>query len=515
MPLAPSEALQRRLLFYIDLESLSLGERRDAISLLRERIAGAGAGASVSVVSYFGHASAHVWDERGLARIEAELDRLVAEVPEESSSSYVEARGQSGGTGAGGIVSSFEARRILETSLIRAVVEGEKMAQASGGLSRALESALRDVGLHVTGERERAREGAHALRETLEKFNGGGGKRHAVLVSGGFERLPGQSFLERLEAARRSARSFGDLSARSSSSIPGFAGMGSGLTFPLTRVTEQERLESWLATSGIVVHFVSAASLDTGHSAESLSFESNRNISAERRNFEDGPQRLIEVTGGLQRRPSSVDNVLAATTATYRLGVRLPESFGRGPFKIAVTTSRKGVSLRHQRSFQPPPPSSAPARADLAAAEEVVREARREERSESPTRLAGPALPITATFAGKLRSDGKKPGHNVYRVDVSVPHDELKFVPAEDGFLASARVSVTASGIGSTTAGDEVTLELSPGYTSEEFLSMRDRPLVKSVMLTLPPGRYRLSAAVSDLLAERAGVATLEVDAAP
>jgi hypothetical protein len=268
----------------------------------------------------------------------------------------------------------------------------------------------------------------------------------------------------------------------------------------------------------VTFHFVNptSAASDRG-SPEARTLALVRDGTAERVNLEEGPQRLVQETGGLVKRQAmhldqGIAELVDTASAVYRIGVRLRQVEADRPYSVKVSVARKGVSVRHRSSLvaslqksQVPSP--------LREAGGAAFDARRDERREGAARLASPPLPVEVSWKGKVRADEKKPGWNVYRVEVSVPYADLKFVVQEDAMMSSLKFELSAAGIGTTTAKDESVVDESPMMTAEEYREALDHRFVRAFLLTLPKGRYRIQAGVSDALGQRAGAATSEVTA--
>lgn len=500
-PAAPGTRPGLRLLFYFDLEALSRPALDAGARAVRAQLAPLSGRAEVTLVSRFGPASVLLRDERSFERVDEELERLTEHAVGGEASSVVDAPGFRGGSGHAG-PRTPERREVEERSLIDEVLraEEEERAGMTGSLSRALGNAQR----YLDAESERSRDAVAELRGAVARFAEGGGRRNVFLVTEGFERVPGQAFASRLEAARATRRA-GEGFA--SAARPPTRQTVTGL--PLVTSPAVDDLERTLSSSGVMVHFLTPPIGSDLPSAASPGWDRNRDLSGERRLREEGPERLADATGGLVRPATRLDTLLEAASGGYRLGVRLPDPAPKGTLKLSVAVKGKGLFVRSARRVEPPA-AQASASLEVARARRSVDDARREERRGGVARLSAPRLPVSLRFAGKVREDDRQPGKGLYRVEVVVPQGELAFEPAEDGFLASIRLAISATGTGTTKGGDEATLDLSPSYTSADWKVERDRDLVRPVTLSLAPGTYRVTAAVVDLLGDRSGVATLE-----
>ena len=145
--------------------------------------------------------------------------------------------------------------------------------------------------------------------------------------------------------------------------------------------------------------------------------------------------------------------------------------------------------------------------------EAALAEARRDARAARPERLVGPPIGVTMRWKGKVHENEKKAGENIYRVEVLVPYGDLSFKPAEDVMLANLRIAVEANAMGNGMGHDEFTSQETPTLAPSDVSRPPQPSFVRAVLLSLPPGKYSISASVSDLVEERAGLAQLDVAA--
>ncbi len=121
---------------------------------------------------------------------------------------------------------------------------------------------------------------------------------------------------------------------------------------------------------------------------------------------------------------------------------------------------------------------------------------------------------MTTTWKGKSPTTTTVSGQLFYKLDVSVPNDDLKFLPEEDSMVASTRISVkadSADGKGSETFTDDLFLSM----TGAEYAAASGQSSVKTLTLPLAPGRWDLTVTVTDLLESRSGVTRTRVTAEP
>lgn len=491
---------RKHLLFYLDVEGLSRDGLGDAVKAVGESLDRLDVSTRVSAVSHFGSAGRLVWEEVSLDRIRTEVERLVELLPAEEQSATASGPGFSGG--GAGPVRSWEARRRRERDLVDALLRAASDFE--------LRIAQRDIDEYLRGERLRAEQALEELRKTCEVFAELEGRKQIVLLSEGFERNPGVNFLNFLASARAKKKSFltgGD----------GFASLPPTVTqLQAGSLNGLESFEAWIAASGISLHFVNPVQRMEVPTAEHRGAELVRNGSAEKFAFEEVPSRLAERTGGLEALTiGGLAPLLATVRSTYRVGVRLQGVEIGKPYKVSVTSKRKGVTVHHQSAFLKAPGSKSVAATEVAQADRALADTRRDDKREGAIRLTGPPIPLKIEWKGKARADAKHPGRSFYRAELVVPYADLKFVVAGDGLIANARLSLTAIGIGGTTGEDESTLDESPSFTGEEYRGALDRSLSRQVLLSLAPGKYRLSASVSDQIEGRSGAAQLDVVAAP
>lgn len=502
-----------RVLFYVDLEGLPQGSVRAAARSARAVLDATGGSPAISLVSHLGQASQVFWDESSLDRIDSELERIADGMGIGSERSVVaDSISGPGSRVLAGDMRSWDSRHLLEQMIIQRVVDSDPRCM---GNEQSLVQAMREADVYVATERLRVKDAVAELRKTCEQFAEGGGRRNVIFLGEGIERVPGQNFVELLRVARdtgcgRSLPSLGSSASPRSLSLSTPSGM------PVTPLTDLTDLEKWLAASGVTIHFVNPIRGGDFASAESPSYEANRNFSGERRSLEDGVGPLVAATGGFFKSAGGeigprLATVLDAAQATYRIGVRLQNVRVDQPYKVAVSVKRKGLTVRHQSSFVPKAPQKSVSDAQVKAAERALAQARQDESRPGPARLALPPIGLTVAWKGKVHPDERKSGRNIYRVEVSVRYGDLKFLAQEDAMIANLRLTLKAEGTGTTTGGDEADLDVSPTFTGEEYRTARDQNLVRALLLSLPPGTYRLTATVADLAEERTGLARTEV----
>ena len=222
------------------------------------------------------------------------------------------------------------------------------------------------------------------LREAAQRFSALDGPRHLFYVSEGFERVPGFNFLARLRAeetaeraalrvgrqhpgpaVRTLARPHGRRWLPDNSGAPGASQeLGAGhFVFDPSALPEADDLARFLATSGVIVHFIDPGSLGRGLPSAADRYALNASLRQdEARNLQDTPMRYVQETGGIARvstndMTAALEGLLDATAATYRLGVRLSGVDPKKTYSVKVATRKAGVSMLARSAFKPAGPS--------------------------------------------------------------------------------------------------------------------------------------------------------------
>ena len=506
----PERRPKLRVLFYLDLEGLPREGLTNAVSLIREYLDTAAGKARLSLAVYSGVARLHVRDEVDSGRIERELDRMLelsTDLPETTmTAAGPSARGRTASTLDVSDVSSrvWELRRKQESEIIDDYLDRKEQGVDDP----------RRVNAFVFGEHRRVREELEGLRSTLERFAAEGDVRNVVFLSEGLERNPGQNFLSLLETAERQ-RNEGMFRGR----LLQPSGPPSRLDRSAMFVPDFDVFDKWLARSGIRFSYANPIRGDGMARAEDdYVQQSPLSYSTLQSNRQDGTSRFASSTGGFVRSHGeglNLGQLLEPLRATYRIGVRLQPGTAAG--SVSVSSKRKGVKLWHQSAFAPVAAKGPPAVIEGRRVDEALAEARRDDRRRDAgdPGVAPPMKPLTvaARWKGKLHPDERKPGRNLYRLEVTVPYADLRFQPAHDAFLAALRLAVRADGIRNTAGSDDFTSDETPLLTGTEMASPPAAGFVRVVLLSLPPGWYRITAAATDALDERSGLTVLEVKA--
>lgn len=507
------------LLFFVDLEDLPLLALRESVPAVEAAVSRVPPPVRLSVASHFGRSSPLVWEEEALDRVSAALDTMAVTAEEEARDQAMVSDGSArGGAPGGENPRSYEARQRLERQLLDNLVAALDEYQATAGRdARQMADAWRQIGQYVQGERVRVRDLLDGLRKICEDFASLEGRKVLVFVSRGFERSPGFNLLQAAQIAAQSfARGGGPPDLRTSAALPGMPGSGVG-GLAATPLPEYDDFAKWLAASGITLHFLDPSRATDLPTAEQGRGERYRPLGSERMNLQESGTNLASATGGLARlQPgdlaASLVTFLDASAGAYRLGVRMTDVDPRRSYKVDVRVRRSGVRALARSAYRPKVPGMS-ATAAVAAADLQRLRSGVDERLPGAVRRA--AAPIRVTLAWK----GKSPapaidGKNLYKLDVLIPYDDLKFLPEEDALVSSTRISVvadSAEGKGRESFSEDLFLSM----TGKEFSAAVGTQAEKTLTLTLAPGRWSLSISVTDLLETRTGIARTTVAAEP
>jgi hypothetical protein len=506
------------LLFFIDVEQLPVGAVRESAPAIESALRHLPLPVRLSVVSHYGRASTLVWDEESLDRVTAALESVAEEAAEQAKDAGVAVRGVPGGTGGAGGENalSYEGRQIAERQLLDALTSAVDTYRTTGD-GRPLADAWRQIGEYVQEERGRDRDLIRALRGVCEEFAGLDGPKTVVLVSRGFERYPGFNLLNAAQSAASAAQTGGVMAnPRAGAALPGLPGSGVG-GLSATPLPDYDDFVKWISASGITLHFLDPSRGTDLVTAERGAGERFRDLSGERKNLQEAGTNLATVTGGLARlqpgdlRPSLVTFV-NATSGAYRLGIRMADVDPRKSYKVDVRVARKGLRVLARSAYRPRLPASAAPAATFEADSQRLR-AGVDERRPGSARRAAKTIGLEVAWKGKssaLSSAGK----NLYKLDVLIPYDDLRFLPEEETMAASARITVvadSAEGKGRESFSEDLFFSM----TGKEYSDAAGTRAERTLTLTLLPGRWNLSVSVTDLLESRSGIARATVVAEP
>jgi hypothetical protein len=516
-PLEAKGAAVRHVLVWVDLEQLPRRSILDTAAALHKAFDHAPAG-RYGIATHFGGTSARVWDADSVDAILVEADRMSAEVVEnaDADSQF-----------------QFEKRKLSENELIRDLIAAENAADQQG-----TQAAIQAISAHLAAERRRMKRAIEDLHETIERFSALEGPRHFFYVSEGFERVPGFNFLALLQAEEsarvRSGSSAGGFSApppagrgRPGSggfpAIPGAPGssrdLGAGrFAFDSMPLTEADDLARWLAASGVIVHFIDPGSLGRGLPSAEDKYAFNSALRQdEARNLQETPLRYAADTGGLSRVltndiGAALTDLLDATTATYRVGVRLVGMDPKKTYTVRVSARKAGVNMLARSAFRPAGRNAQVPVAVTAGARRSSLAAAVDEKRPGAARLAKKPLPVTLEWKGRSTLTSKDPAKPFWKLEVKVPHEALTFRPEEDAMLASVQIVVEAVSLDGPLR-DSIADDWFLSYTGPEYREARDTTAVRAVTLQLPPGRWELNVSVHDALGDAFGAGVLRVDA--
>jgi VWFA-related protein len=526
-PFDPKATL-RHVLVWVDLEQLPRRSIMDTATALHQALDHAPAG-RYGLVTHFGGPSARVWDADSVDALLAEADRMSLEVAENMEGPATRTAGSTGMASAREADSplQYEARKIYEKQLIDNLIS----TQQAGGDTRLAIQAITD---YLSAERRRVRASVDDLRETAGRLAAFDGPRHLILMSEGFERVPGFDFLARLKAeqgARVRAPSTAAPPTGSSGrgrifdapSWPGAPGAGASVgggqfAFDSSPLYEVDDLAKWFAPSGVIVHFLDPGGLgrDQPSAADRYAFESKLRTE-DLKNLQETPLRYAADTGGLSRVStndigSALTEFLDATSATYRIGVRLVGVDPKKTYSVKVATRKAGVNMLARSAFRPSGPAPQVASALAADARHAEVAARADAQRPGAARTAKKPIPLTLEWKGRATTPSPDPAKPFWKVEVRISHEELRFETESDAFVASVKIAVEAAAVDGP-ARDSATDDWFLSYTGDEYKEVRDTAASRLVTLQLPPGRYDLRVSVNDALGGTFGQASLRVDA--
>lgn len=377
--------------------------------------------------------------------------------------------------------------------------------------------AWQNIGRFVQAERTRVKELVEGLRKTCEEFALLDGRKTLIFVSRGFERYPGFNLLQAASVASQSTiRRGAPPDPRTAAALPGTPGAGAG-GIQATQLLEYDDFARWLAGTGITLDFLDPSRATDLPTAEQGQGERYRSLSGERHLMQETGTNLAATTGGLARLQSgdvagSLAVFLDASSGAYRLGVRMTDVDPRRSYKVDVRVKKSGVRVFSRSAYQPKVPGQ---RAEAAVAEADRQRLRANADAKKPgaARLAGKPIEVALEWRGKSPAPGVD-GKNLYKLEVRIAVDDLKFLAEEDGLVASTRISVvadSAEGKGRESFSEDLFLAM----TGKEYSAASGTQTGKTLTLALAPGKWNLSVSVADLLENRTGIARTTVVAEP
>ena len=514
----------RHVLFYVDLEQLPKRTIYESANAIRKALEHPAAG-RYSLAANFVRVSSRVWDSDSPDAILAEADAMAADASSGESTTS-RATGVERERGIATPVpsmapASYEDRQFLESTLIDDLI----WAEGAGGDTRQQVQAIVD---YLAAERRRVKASVENLRETAARLAALDGPRHVFILSEGLERVPGFNFLSRVkaeEAARlkSSLPAGGGASGRGAATPPWAPGAdrsvgGGRFAFNSGPLLEVDELDRWLASSGVIVHYLDPSPLgkDLPTAQDRFAFESSQRRE-ETKNLQDTPLRFASETGGLTRLSANdlsgaLGDLLDATSSTYRLGVRLQGVDPKKTYTVKVSTRKAGVNMFARTAFKPASTMPQIAAALSSEAHHAGAAARADERRPGVARLAKKPLPVVLEWKGLSTLRSNDPARPFWKLDVKIPHEALTFRPEEDALLASVQIAVEAVALDGPLR-DSFTDDWLLSYSGSEYKEVRDHEAVRTVTLQLPPGRWELKVSVHDALGEAFGAATVRVEA--
>jgi hypothetical protein len=492
------------ILFFVDLEQLPKEAIRNVATAVQETTAKVAGSARLGLAVQFGGAQVMAWDTGSIEQVLPELEAMHDAALD---SSNVTVRQTSGGDGPLDSPLALEGRVNLENLLINDIVIG-------GG-----KPAFQNLATYLASERERVKRTIANLRDVAGRFATLEGARHLIFLSQGIERVPGANVVNRLALARAQKR---NPMADTKMAIPGQVSTPDAnlLGFVPMPLVDLDEARTWLAASGVTVHFLDPLPLgyEMMSAADKYAGSAGQRTN-EKKSLEESAVRIADDTGGLSRLSpgrlaGSLDTFLDAAASTYHIGVRLTDVDTRKRYKVSVSVKKPGVTALSRSAYQPKGKPGAATLASVLASDagNARLKAAADEKRPGAARLAKKPFPIQVVWKGKATMPSNDPGKAFYKLEVQVPHDELRFNPEEDSMLASVRIVVEAKGLEGPFS-ETFTDDLFLSYTGPEYKEVRGTNAAKTVTLSLPPGKYELSITVQDALENRFGSAVQRIEA--
>jgi hypothetical protein len=184
----------------------------------------------------------------------------------------------------------------------------------------------------------------------------------------------------------------------------------------------------------------------------------------------------------------------------------------RRSYKVDVRVKKSGVRVFSRSAYQPKVPGQS-AVAAVAEADRQRLRANTDAKRPGAARLAGKPIEVALEWRGRSPAPGLD-GKNLYKLEVKIAVDDLKFLAEDDGLVASTRISVvadSAEGKGRESFSEDLFLAM----TGKEYSAASGTQTSKTLTLTLAAGKWNLSVSVADLLENRTGIARTTVVAEP
>jgi len=438
----------RQLLVYFDDARLQPWQRRPVIDGLEGLLARLGPADEASIVSYNGGMLVLAPFTNDRARLADGLARLRDLVP----------RG-------------FHRAHLFRNAAAAMETE-DRIQRNSSGRSRP--TSLKDSILRtwVEEERTRTRAGLAELRRTVSALAARPGKRRMVLVTTGWERMPGQT-LAQLGFGRDTWRQFDTSTWK-----------------------ETEAILRAANRSGVTIDVVDAKGFESELDIE-LSEMREVGKWIARLNTRDGMATIAETTGGafvenVSFYERALGEIWRESSDYYSVGVTLPEALPAGKvLKVHLSCSRPGVTLKTRSSVG-------------------ARSAAEEARDLAESALLAPPPP--SAFAIRLELALPAPTGVFSRRRVTpwrlfVSGGDLTFSP--DGDRRTAVVEVAFAAIDESGGRSEVAPErFDVSVPAARLAETAGRDLPLSGLLRTRTGRHRIVATVRDVASGRTAVAT-------
>lgn len=438
----------RQLLVYFDDARLQPWQRRPVIDGLESLLARLGPADEASIVSYNGGTLVLAPFTNDRARLADGLARLRDLVP----------RGLH--------------RAHLFRTAAAAMETEDRIQRSSSGRNRP--ANLKDSILRTWVEEERTRTlaGLAELRRTVSALAARPGKRRMLLVTTGWERMPGQT-LAQIGFGRETLRQFDTTTWRETTAI--------------LRAANR---------SGVTIDVVDAKGFESELDIELAEMREVGKWIA-RLNTRDGMATIAETTGGafvenVSFYERALGEIWRESSDYYSVGVTLPEALPEGKvLSVDVSCTRPGVTLRTRASVG--------ARSDAEAARDLAESA-----------LLAPPPPSAFTVRlelGAPRADGVLSRRRVTPWRLFVPGGELSFSP--DGDLRTAVVEVAFAAVDESGGRSEVAPErFDVSVPAARLAETAGRDVPLSGLLRTRTGRHRIVATVRDVASGRTAVAS-------
>jgi len=447
----PDAVVPRQFLFYFDDARLLPWQRPPVLEGLRAFVARFGPTDEASVVSYNGATNVLVPFTSSREKLLGAFDQLAKIAPK-----------------------GFARERELRAAI--AAVDQEARLQRTrgrGGTPINLSDSI--VRRYSEEERARSRAGLQELRRTISALAGRAGRRRMLLVTTGWENVPGQT-LAQMTWGRSTLRQFD--------------------------TTLRRELDALLVAanrSGVTVDVVDAMGFEGDLDPEQRELREQRDVGAwaAMENRRPGMTTLAGETGGVFVERSNsfaagLETLWRDASDWYSVGVTLPEALPEGKVaRVSLSCTRPGVTLRTRASVG--------ARSDAEAARDVAESA-----------LLSPAAAsafVVGLELGTPRADGALSRRRATPWRLLVPARELTF--GDDGELRSAVVEVTFAAVDEAGGRSDLAPQRHTiSVPASRFGEIGAREVPIEGLLRTRSGRHRVVVTVRDVASGRTAVAS-------